>query len=239
MGDGPFVGRGRVPRAVFKSARFPQNAGGGTTRRADRGGPLETTALEYKRALASREQIIQHGPASGWDRQSTHTKGIPVNKGLFVAAALMFGLIGCKSVGEHGMAKITHHDHAIAVYVNADARVIEVSVHELRVKGTDQVIFWNLRNQGGQRYAFPEDGIFFKTEAGRAQFRCNKQNDTRFMCLDKGDVKGRFEYGETEWFAHRTDARSVRRQQLADSQPRGRFRCGRATILRCKDGACR
>lgn len=120
---------------------------------------------------------------------------MPVNKGLFVAAALTFGLLGCKSIGEHGRAVPTHRDHSVAVYVNAETRMIEVSVQELRVRGQNQVIFWNLRNQGEQRYSFPEDGIFFKSAAGRAEFQCHRQHDTRFMCLDKGESKGRFEYG--------------------------------------------
>lgn len=118
-----------------------------------------------------------------------------MNKGLLVAAALTLGLTGCKSLDGGETFRTAANNHFITVYIDPSARVIEVSVPELRVKGQDNVIFWTIQNATGQSYIFPEDGIFFKTEAGRAEFRCRRQHETRFRCQDLGENKGRFEYG--------------------------------------------
>jgi len=110
------------------------------------------------------------------------------------AFALLMALGGCHSFDRHLDSGHIASDHFIDVWVD-ERPVIRVSVEVLRVRGQDQVIFWRLQNASGQNYVFPDDGIFFKTNAGRAEFECRKMNPTRFRCKDKGQTKGEFHYG--------------------------------------------
>ena len=115
-----------------------------------------------------------------------------MNKKLVAAAMLTLASAGCMTLGEQGEA-IAASDHFVVVTVGGGT--IGVDKPEIEVRGRDQVIFWNLRNGPGQNYSFPTDGIHFKSPEGKAEFRCMRQNPTRFRCLDRGVTKGRFEYG--------------------------------------------
>ena len=114
-----------------------------------------------------------------------------MNRKLLVAVA--FASAACTTPVTIDAARAA--DHFINVTVDAATRTIEVNVPELRVRGPNHNIFWTVHNGPGQSYSFPEDGIHFKSDAGRSEFKCMRQNPRRFKCHDAGTTKGRFEYG--------------------------------------------
>jgi hypothetical protein len=111
--------------------------------------------------------------------------------------ALAAPLLACSSTGELAPRAIAPaaNQHFIGVSVQPNPGRIVVTVPTLTVHGQNHVIFWDLYNASGQSYRFTADGIAFKTEAGRDQFTCRRLQDTRFQCLDKGTVRGSYEYG--------------------------------------------
>jgi hypothetical protein len=89
------------------------------------------------------------------------------------------------------------NQHCITVTVAPGGQPkISVDIPELRVAGKNHVIFWSLKNAAGQSYRFPENGIAFKTDAGRKEFGCAPMGNTGtvFRCTDPNDTQGRFEY---------------------------------------------
>jgi len=83
---------------------------------------------------------------------------------------------------------------------NGDLKLY-VDAQELRVKGTNHVIFWRLDNAAGQNYKFPSNGIAFKTPEGKLQFiNCapvGGSTNTTFRCTDKNTVQDKFAYAIT------------------------------------------
>ena len=119
-----------------------------------------------------------------------------MNKKLFFAAALALVLTACQSIDSGGgrpRPAAKQHTIAVTVYDKSGTPTIEVDVEELKVRGTDHTIFWEIDNQDSQNYSFFDDtAITFPK--GEGQFRCRKVNDTKFRCMDLGTVKDRFKY---------------------------------------------
>lgn len=110
--------------------------------------------------------------------------------------------VACSTMGEtEPMVPPTPraNQHFIGVGVQPNPTRIVVTVPTLTVHGQNHVIFWDLYNASGQSYRFTHDGIAFKTAAGREQFDCAPVGSAglRFRCLDKGTVRGTYEYGVT------------------------------------------
>jgi hypothetical protein len=124
-----------------------------------------------------------------------------MNRTLPYAATLALALVlaACQAVDtRHGMERANDHTIVVAVFNDAGGHPrIEVDVRELMIRGRDHNIFWVIDNGAGQNYTFPENGISFKTQEGRQQFRCRRLNDRKFKCEDPNTVRGRFEYGVT------------------------------------------
>jgi hypothetical protein len=94
------------------------------------------------------------------------------------------------------------NEHCIAVKIGNDvsgALKISVDVSELRVTGTNHVIFWRIDNTAAQKYRFPANGIAFKSATGKQEFQCGTLGDSGlvFQCTDPNQTKGRFEYAVT------------------------------------------
>jgi hypothetical protein len=70
------------------------------------------------------------------------------------------------------------------------------SVDHPRVMARGNDIVWIVANKPGQSYAFrAQDGVFFKTEAGRNVFRCHREAAAeRYACMNRRDP-GTYEYG--------------------------------------------
>ena len=70
------------------------------------------------------------------------------------------------------------------------------SVDHPRVLARGNDIVWIVANQPGQSYAFrTQDGVAFKTEAGRGVFRCHREAaGERYACMNRRDP-GTYEYG--------------------------------------------
>ena len=122
-----------------------------------------------------------------------------MNRTLPCAAALALALAACQAVDHRdGIERANDHTIVVAVFNDAGGHPkIEVDVRELMIRGRDHNIFWIIDNGAGQNYKFPDNGIHFKSELGRQQFRCRKLNDKRFKCETPNTVQGRFEYGVT------------------------------------------
>lgn len=115
------------------------------------------------------------------------------------AAALLAG--GLHAAGAQAQTGLCTrpNEHCISVTVTSasgGAPQIRVDVPELYIHGPNHVIFWRLNNAGDQKYRFPADGIAFKTEGGRSEFRCALQGNTGtiYRCTDPNRTQGRFEY---------------------------------------------
>lgn len=72
------------------------------------------------------------------------------------------------------------------------------SVDHPRVLARGNDIVWIVANKPGQSYKFrTQDGVAFKTEAGRAVFRCHQEvAGERYACMNRKDP-GMYEYGIT------------------------------------------
>ena len=70
-----------------------------------------------------------------------------------------------------------------------------LAVDHPHVFARGNAVVWEIVNRPGQSYSFAsDDGIRFKTEAGRGAFRCHREaNGNRVACANRGD-KGEFEY---------------------------------------------
>jgi hypothetical protein len=70
------------------------------------------------------------------------------------------------------------------------------SVDHPHVMARGNDIVWIIANGPGQSYAFrTQDGVFFKTQAGRAVFRCHREAaGERYACMNRRDP-GMYEYG--------------------------------------------
>ena len=119
-----------------------------------------------------------------------------MKKNLLFAAVLALGVTACQSLHPGGGARIAAKQHTIVVtvYDMGGTPTIEVDVDELKVRGTDHTIFWEIDNAAMQNYSFANDAAI-KFLDGKGQFDdCGKVNDTKFKCKDKGTVKERFKY---------------------------------------------
>lgn len=120
------------------------------------------------------------------------------NKTIAVGAAALV-VAACGTTGGTERMVPSHtpraNQHFIGVSVQPNPNHIVVTVPTLAVHGQNHVIFWDLFNADGQRYRFTTDGIAFKTASGQEQFTCRRLHDTRFQCLDKGTMRGTYEYG--------------------------------------------
>jgi len=114
------------------------------------------------------------------------------------AAVLAGGVYAGSAQAQTGLCS-RPNEHCISVTVTSaagGAPQIRVDVPELYIHGPNHVIFWRLNNAGGQKYRFPAGGIAFKTEGGRAEFRCAAQGSsgTIYRCTDPNRTQGKFEY---------------------------------------------
>ena len=84
----------------------------------------------------------------------------------------------------------------VEVSVACTGGACKLSVDHPRVFAKGFAVVWNIVNNAGQSYKFADDnGIAFKTEAGRNAFRCHvEENGGRIACMNRGTA-GTFEYG--------------------------------------------
>jgi hypothetical protein len=132
-------------------------------------------------------------------------RGTAMKKSLCIAAAL--ALSACTNMGlRDGNAQTglcsNDHQHCLVVTIDkgpGGAWMISVNNRELHVPPGNHEIFWQIVNTGGQNYAFSDDGIHFKSEPGKKEFKCQRMmnNPGVFKCNDPNSIKGRFEYGIT------------------------------------------
>jgi len=122
-----------------------------------------------------------------------------MNKRFFVFAATVIVLTGCASQHIQGAGPCDNPQNiCIEVFVTKNSNnqwVITVDRERVKVRGQSRSIFWQMVNGPSQNYSFPTDGIFFKTDAGKQEFRCERQQATLFHCVDRGTPKSEYEYG--------------------------------------------
>jgi hypothetical protein len=120
---------------------------------------------------------------------------------VFGAFALIAGASVPPALAQPGVCT-QPNEHCIAVKIGNDASgalKISVDISELRVTGTNHVIFWRINNTSAQKYRFPDNGIAFKSAAGKQEFQCAALDSSGivFKCTDPNKTKGKFEYAIT------------------------------------------
>lgn len=118
-----------------------------------------------------------------------------------LALVLVAGIHGCAAPpggGPQPRDLVCHSAQQcrVQVEVSCGAGGCRAAVDHPRVFAQGNDVVWIVENKAGQSYAFPaDDGIFFKTDAGRNAFRCRREGGgDRYACMNR-KTKGTFEYG--------------------------------------------
>jgi hypothetical protein len=119
-------------------------------------------------------------------------------KAAVAAIAVAAGLAGCAAPGgprSDDLVCNSAQQCRVTVRVTCSPGCA-ASVDHPRVLARGNDIVWIIANGPGQSYAFrTQDGVFFKTEAGRAVFRCHREAaGERYACMNRRDP-GMYEYG--------------------------------------------
>jgi hypothetical protein len=134
----------------------------------------------------------------GFGRWPGSGKGRSVALGVIVCTAIA-GLVGCASPpgGQEGADFVCNSAQQcrVTVEVACAQGACRASVDHPRVLSRGNDVVWILVNKPGQSYVFAtNDGIAFKTEAGRNVFNCHREaNGERFACLNR-KTPGEYEY---------------------------------------------
>ena len=133
-------------------------------------------------------------------RAARHPAGQRVRVAASIAAVALLALLhGCAKVpGEESTDFVCHSAQQcrVTVEVNCGASGCRASVDHPRVLARGNDVVWIVDNKPGQSYAFRiEDGVFFKTDAGRQAFRCHREAAAnRYACMNNR-APGTYEYG--------------------------------------------
>ena len=119
-------------------------------------------------------------------------------KAAVAAIAVAAGLAGCAAPGgprSDDLVCNSAQQCRVTVRVTCSPGCT-ASVDHPHVMARGNDIVWIIANGPGQSYAFrTQDGVFFKTEAGRAVFRCHREAaGERYACMNRRDP-GMYEYG--------------------------------------------
>ena len=119
-------------------------------------------------------------------------------KAAVAAIAVVAGLAGCAAPGgprSDDLVCNSAQQCRVTVRVTCNPGCT-ASVDHPRVMARGNDIVWIIANSPGQSYAFrAQDGVLFKTEAGRGVFRCHREAaGERFACMNRRDP-GTYEYG--------------------------------------------
>ena len=115
------------------------------------------------------------------------------------AIAVAAGLVGCAAPGaprSDDLVCNSAQQCRVRVEVNCGPAGCIASVDHPRVLARGNDIVWVVANKPGQSYAFrTQDGVSFKSTAGRDVFRCHREGaGDRYACLNRRDP-GTYEYG--------------------------------------------
>jgi hypothetical protein len=119
-------------------------------------------------------------------------------KASVAAIAITAGLAGCAAPGgprSDDLVCNSAQQCRVTVRVTCNPGCT-ASVDHPHVMARGNDIVWIIANSSGQSYAFrAQDGVFFKTEAGRGVFRCHREaSSERYACMNRRDP-GMYEYG--------------------------------------------
>ena len=115
------------------------------------------------------------------------------------AIAVAAVVAGCAAPGGPRSDDLVCHSAQqcrVEVTVSCDASGCKAAVDHPRVFANGNGIVWIVVNKPGQSYAFrAQDGVFFKTEAGRSVFPCHREAaGNRYACMNRTD-RGEYPYG--------------------------------------------
>jgi hypothetical protein len=115
------------------------------------------------------------------------------------AATLAALIAGCASPPRGGEPRdlVCNSAQQCRVTVRVDcAGGCRAIVDHPRVHARGNDVVWIIDNKPGQNYMFrPSDGVAFKSEAGRAVFRCHAEAaGNRYACMNQR-TPGEYEYG--------------------------------------------
>ncbi|MEO8535884.1 MAG: hypothetical protein ABI533_00035 [Betaproteobacteria bacterium] len=116
-----------------------------------------------------------------------------------IAVVAAVALIGCAAPrGGDESADVTCNSAQqcrVEVRVDCSKQPCRIVVDHPNVFARGNDIVWTVVNNAGQSYAFSrDDGVAFKSAAGRAAFSCHREaNQARFACMNHR-TPGRFEY---------------------------------------------